>query len=685
VSERLNQLIQDLSCSDEATRRFAVEDLGDLCDSLAIQPLAKLLSDESAGIREPVVDALSSIGKVDGEPVVLAMLPALRSEDTPLRNAACEVLRNVGEPSVAHLGKLLGDDDKDVRKFAVDVLALIASASAGETLTKALDDVNVNVAAAAAEALGQIKCGPAVEALTASLQANGWVRCSVARSLGQIGGPEALRSLNNLVGDEDEMVAFTAVQALGDAGDISSLQYLFYLLEHTNPMIASASFGAVERIFDRTDSTHWRKVGGQVPLEPLIKLISHSDAETRRSAAKLLGKVGDDSVVPPLVAALVAEENRDDEEMRELALNAIVSIAPGDITPIANVLADNATSVEGRCELVDVLGRVGRPEAFSAVAQLLDNPEVILRRVASRTIVGLDAERAGVLLCKSLTDSDGHVRANAACSLGEVMAGDAVPSIVPLLEDPCPAVREAAAWAIGTIGGIEASDVVAAMSPLLHDEYPDVREAAAGALVNIASANAIAAIKELAGSDDEDQRLLAVTTLATVDSHPSIDRILMSALADPSHKVCAQAILAFEGRHDMDLSDKLFEGLDHDSAQVRSATLKFLAKQQPGEWSTRLSDMFQNDPDIQVRHDCATALGYLNPPGTADVLIEFLTGESLEPFIVLAAIGALARIGDPNAEDVLGELAGSDDQEICEAAAVALEEMMERAVATAQV
>jgi len=682
VPERLNQLIQDLSSSNEATRRFAVEDLGDLRNVLAIPHLAGMLSNASAGIREPVVDALSSIGKAEGELVVLAMLPALRSEDTPQRNAACEVLRNVGEPSVTHLGKLLSDDDKDVRKFAVDVLALIASVSAGETLTKALDDVNVNVAAAAAEALGQIKCGTAVEALTASLQANGWVRCSVARSLGQIGGPEALRSLNHLVGDEDEMVAFTAVQALGDAGDISSLQCLLYLLEHTNSMIVSASFGAVERILDRTDSSQWRELCGQVPLEPLMKMISHTDAETRRSAARLLGKVGNESVVPPLVAALLTDENQDDEEFRELALQAIVSIAPHDITPIAAVLNDAATSVEGRCELVDVLGRVGRPEAFSAVAQLLDNPEVILRRVASRMIAGLDAERASVLLCKSLTDSDGHVRANAIRSLGEVMAGEAVSSIVPLLEDPCPQVREAAAWAIGTIGGIEASDVVTAISPLLYDEYPDVRESTASALVSIASDNAIAAIEELACSDDEDQRLLAVKTFENIEPRTSIDRLLKRALSDSSQKVCARAIQAFEGRPDIELSDEFLGGLDHNSALVRSATLKFLAKQQPGEWSTRLCEVFLNDPDIQVRHDCAIALGYLNPPGTIDVLIEFLTGEPLTPFIALAAISALARIGDPNAEDVLGELAGNDDPEIYETAAAALEELMESETAT---
>ena len=69
----------------------------------------------------------------------------------------------------------------------------------------------------------------------------------------------------------------------------------------------------------------------------------------------------------------------------------------------------------------------------------------------------------------------------------------------------------------------------------------------------------------------------------------------------------------------------------------------------------------------------------------SDGLMEMEKGSRdrpLTPFIVLAAIGALARIGDPSAEDVLGELAGSDDPEICETAATALEEMMESVAAS---
>jgi len=141
-------------------------------------------------------------------------------------------------------------------------------------------------------------------------------------------------------------------------------------------------------------------------------------------------------------------------------------------------------------------------------------------------------------------------------------------------------------------------------------------------------------------------------------------------------------IQAFAGRGSVEVTSEVLAGLEHDDPRVRSATLKLLAMQTPGEWTPRLYDVFRNDPDVQVRHDCAKALGQLNPPGAADVLLEFFDDPLQTPIIVFGAIEALARISDPRAEDVLGELAGSDDPEICEAAASALEQMMEHAEAS---
>jgi HEAT repeat protein len=121
--------------------------------------------------------------------------------------------------AVERLCELLTDPDKDVRLFAIDILAGIGSRSAEAGIIRALKEADVNVAAAAAAALGRIGAGSAVPPLIAALASDSWVRCAAARSLGQIGGPDAMRTLAGLAQDEDALVAYAATTALAEAGN----------------------------------------------------------------------------------------------------------------------------------------------------------------------------------------------------------------------------------------------------------------------------------------------------------------------------------------------------------------------------------------------------------------------------------------------------------------------------------
>ena len=209
-------LVVQLCSPDEAARRFAAEDLGDCGDVAAVEPLVGALSDPSPAVREAALDALTRIG---GAPVVRAVLPALRSDHVPLRNAACFLLRQLGEAAVGCLCELLADTDKDVRLFVIDTLAGIGSRTAESGIISAIRDAEVNVAAAAAAALGELGTGSAVSPLIAALASDSWVRCAVAKSLGQIGGLDAMRALMGLALDEDALVAYAASKALVEAGN----------------------------------------------------------------------------------------------------------------------------------------------------------------------------------------------------------------------------------------------------------------------------------------------------------------------------------------------------------------------------------------------------------------------------------------------------------------------------------
>ncbi len=221
MSSSVETLIADLHAPDETMRRFAAEDLGDCSEEAAVTPLVSALSDPSPAVREAALDALTRIG---GEPVVRAVLPVLRSDHVPLRNAVCLLLKQLGETAVRHFCGLLTDTNRDVRLFAIDTLAGIGSCQAMAALMIALREADVNVAATVAAALGEIGSPAAVPALIAALDSDSWIRCAAAKSLGRIGGLDAVEALTCLAQDEDTLVVYAAKKALAGAGNLHDPQ-----------------------------------------------------------------------------------------------------------------------------------------------------------------------------------------------------------------------------------------------------------------------------------------------------------------------------------------------------------------------------------------------------------------------------------------------------------------------------
>ncbi|MGL5062020.1 MAG: HEAT repeat domain-containing protein, partial [Microcoleus sp.] len=92
-------------------------------------------------------------------------------------------------------------------------------------------------------------------------------------------------------------------------------------------------------------------------------------------------------------------------------------------------------------------------------------------------IIGAEAKNAVPQLIPLLQDSDADVRSNAATALGRIgaEAKTTVPRLIPLLQDSHPLVRINAAFALGEIGA-EAKNAVSQLTPLLQDSNADVRE-----------------------------------------------------------------------------------------------------------------------------------------------------------------------------------------------------------------
>lgn len=88
-------------------------------------------------------------------------------------------------------------------------------------------------------------------------------------------------------------------------------------------------------------------------------------------------------------------------------------------------------------------------------------------------------------LVELLQDSSPDVRQTAALSLGKIGHSAGTQGLVLALSDSDPLVREYSAWALGQIGEEVNTDAAIALVSALSDEHPKVKDSAAHALGNI--------------------------------------------------------------------------------------------------------------------------------------------------------------------------------------------------------
>ncbi len=217
----LQELLEELAGSDAEARRYAAEDLGDLGDPAAVEALVGALRDPAVAVREAAAEALIAIG---GEAVCRAVLPLLDDDDSAVRNLALEVFEKLRVEAIPASIELYGSASHDLRKIAVDTLGKIEETRETEgygLLLRALDDPHINVAAAAAEALGRLGGSAAITALGGAVGRHPWLDATIFLSLARIGTPEAVAKLAEI---EVEELSGDARYALRAAREIAGVK-----------------------------------------------------------------------------------------------------------------------------------------------------------------------------------------------------------------------------------------------------------------------------------------------------------------------------------------------------------------------------------------------------------------------------------------------------------------------------
>ena len=250
-------------------------------------------------------------------------------------------------PTAAELATFLADDDANVRRTAIDVLAESAPGDAGAALASALLDDDATVRHAAIEALtelrelveaddafaaGLLRAGaspdPAVRSLTLQLQrehhlggeetfaaglddADPGVRRQAVAGLVALGSASVLATAHT---DGDPLVRRAAARGLATIGDPETANALLSLAEDTDVRVRAAALEAFAAV-------------GCPPILAAAAANALLDAEwsVRRGAALGLKAAPAEMALPPLLLAL-RDENLD---VRKAAVQALSAWAPG--------------------------------------------------------------------------------------------------------------------------------------------------------------------------------------------------------------------------------------------------------------------------------------------------------------------------------------------------------------------
>lgn len=195
--------------------------------AMAVQPLLAVLSDPNPDVRYSAIRALGKIRATEAAPRIVELFQTER--DARLRGCMVVALAQIGGPAVHQpiLESFGNERDERVRCLIVSAVGLLCDSKGLPVLQAALKDSNPRVRANAVEALARLKGVNPGELVRRLLQdPNNRVRANACKVLWYSDPALVLRSLEEMIDSEDEMVRASAAYAMGEIADSRVLPQL---------------------------------------------------------------------------------------------------------------------------------------------------------------------------------------------------------------------------------------------------------------------------------------------------------------------------------------------------------------------------------------------------------------------------------------------------------------------------
>ena len=321
-----------------AIRVQAINLLGDLRATEAIQALIKLLSDPDEAVRTASRAALESItlrrfntarewldwwrqSSTLTREEMLQHLVELQTERIESLSRVLEklYLKILDDPknqndSAAFIEALTQCDLASVKKRAIKGLTPLHGPAVRTALLNALAETDASVRQAAADALaaqGDASVAPAL--LKAMNDPESSVRAAAAHALGVLKAKDAVNELIAMLSDTDVDAAVAAANALAELADPAALDKLISVVtaSDTPAPLYDAAANALAKIHDPR----------AVPI--LVKLLGSPKENVRWASADALGGLGVADAVKPLANVALKDANPQNREVALASLSRI--------------------------------------------------------------------------------------------------------------------------------------------------------------------------------------------------------------------------------------------------------------------------------------------------------------------------------------------------------------------------
>jgi HEAT repeat protein len=606
-------------------RVFAARFLGEIGSARGVEPLIEVMRNTREEDRDVRMAASRALGRIRDPRALPALVEALGLPESWLPARIAEVILQFGDACFDTLAQQLATSrDANTRAWAAEILGQLGSPRAVGTLLNALGDINDQVRARAAGALGKLQDRQSVPQLIHLMLSDPvpFVRIQSVRALGAIGDQRALHHLIDSLKDGEWWVRIRVIEALEQLGE-SAVEPLYLALEDTDTEVRARAamtlerLGDLDRLLERAgegDVAAREKlvVAGQAGVvEILIDALSHDSPRTRYAVAEILGEVSHAAVTAALIQRLTDEEA---PPIRAEVVRALSNLRDETAAePISHLLGDPHETI--RVEAVRALERIPVADPNTLLASALTDPEPRVRAGAAVVLGKVGNDDSVQSLLPLLADCDESVRAEAARALGLLRATAAVPRLLEAFHDYDVEVQVASARALGQVGS---PDCLETLVRGLENAGPELSDAIAWALGQIQWSDPERVIDVLFQGADRASRLGALDVLAQI-GHDASRELIRSMLEDSDEEVVLAAVASLGKLGDPQSARELHRMMRSPSEEVRMQTLDALCRiDAPDSRPIIREALF--DPSAEVRARSVLVLGCLQDAASGDVL-----------------------------------------------------------------